>query len=118
MVLGVSDFSFDKAKISLGEDGDISVSIKDIEPHLTGTVYNKALIKINQNFKIILQDFILDAKIRIKSKQLSSGEYVPDAKFIGIPDIKFKTASNFMSFRFPFSVTKILYNLISPEVIK
>jgi hypothetical protein len=32
----------------------------------------------------------LDAKVKIKTKQLSSGEYVPDAEFIGIPDIKFK----------------------------
>ena len=90
MILGVSDFSLDKAKISLGEDGDISVRIEGIEPHLTGTVYNKALIKINKNFKITLQDFILDAKVRVKSRQLSSGEYAPDAEFIGIPDIKFK----------------------------
>jgi len=90
MVLGVSDFSLEKAKISLGEDGDISVNIKGIEPYLTGTVYNKALIKINTNFKITLQDFNLNAKVRIKSKQLSSVEYAPDAEFIGNPDIKFK----------------------------
>ena len=90
MVLGVSDFSLDKVKISLGEDGDISINIKDIEPHLTGIVYNEALIKINKNFKITLQDFILDAKVRIKSRQLSSSEYAPDAEFVGIPDIKFK----------------------------
>jgi hypothetical protein len=32
----------------------------------------------------------LDAKVRIKSKQLSSAEYAPDAEFIGDPDIKFK----------------------------
>ena len=90
MVLGVSDFSLDNVKISLGEDGDISINIKDIEPHLTGIVYNEALIKINKNFKITLQDFILDAKVRIKSRQLSSGEYAPDVEFVGIPDIKFK----------------------------
>ena len=90
MVLVVSNFSLDNAKISLGEDGDISISIKGIEPHLTGTVYSTTLIKINKNFKITLQEFILDAKVKIKSRQLSSGEYAPDAEFVGIPDIKFK----------------------------
>jgi len=90
MVFGISDFSLEKAKVSLGENGDISISIKDIEPHLTGTVHNEALIKINKDFKITLQDFVLDAKIGIKSKQLSSGEYVPNAEVIGNPEINFK----------------------------
>lgn len=90
MVLGISDFSLEKAKISLGEEGEINVNLNGIEPYLTGTAYNKALIKINKNFKITLQNFTLDAKIKIKSKQLTSGEFVPDAEFVGSPNIKFK----------------------------
>ena len=89
MVFGIPNFSTDKVDLSFGEDGLINIKLKNLEPYLTGTYHYKIIWEFSNNFKVILKDFSLDAQIRAKEKELSSGNYAPYAEFVGDPNMDF-----------------------------
>ena len=89
MVFGIPNFSVDKINLFFGEDGLINIKLNNLEPFLTGKVNYKIIKKFSNNFKVTLENFSLNAKIRIESIEFEPAKYRPDAEFVGDPDINF-----------------------------
>ena len=89
MVLGVDNFSMDKINLFFDDKGLINVNIKNIEPYVNGEVSIKLFFTLQMPFKVTLKNFNLSAKIKLKSKKLSDGEYAPDAEFASDPELNF-----------------------------
>ena len=90
MIFYVPNFSLDKIDLSFGNDGLINIKISNLSPYLTGTVtYSVIFTTVSNNFKVTLNNFYLNARIRIKSRQIASDQYAPDAEFVGDPELDF-----------------------------
>ena len=73
MVFYVPNFSVDKIDLSFGNDGLINIKISNLAPYLTGTVtYSVIFTTLSNNFKVTLNNFYLNAKVKIKSRQIAS----------------------------------------------
>jgi hypothetical protein len=71
------------------ENGLINLKLKNLEPYLTGTVHYTIIWDFSNDFKVTLKDFWLDAKIIVTTKEIAPGIYMPNAEFIGDPDMDF-----------------------------
>ena len=90
MIFYVPNFSLDKIDLSFGNDGLINIKISNLSPYLTGTVtYSVIFTTVSNNFKVTLNNFYLNAKLKIKSRQIASDQYAPDAEFVGDPELDF-----------------------------
>ena len=87
---GVPKFSMDMIKLEFLNNGILHLRIANCIPYFSSNYYPKILpFSIDNNFVAYFNNFVLDAKLRIKSKLLPGGGYGPDAEFIFGPDISF-----------------------------
>lgn len=89
MVFGIPNFSMDKMELFFDEEGLINLKLRNLEPYLTGTFHYTIIWDFSNDFKATFKDFWLDAKIRVKTKEIAPGIYVPDAEFVGDPEMDF-----------------------------
>ena len=89
LVFAIPNFSLDKMELFFDESGFVNLKLRNLEPILTGTVHYTIIWDFSNDFKITLKDFWLDAKIRITTKELAPGVYMPNAEFVSDPDMDF-----------------------------
>ena len=87
---GVPNFNMNMIKLEFLNNGILHLRIANCTPYFSGAYYYKILFFwSHNNFNADFNDFVLDTKLRIKSKLLPGGGYGPDAEFISGPDISF-----------------------------
>ena len=88
---GVPNFNLNMIKLEFLNNGILHLRIQNCTPYFSGSYHYKILWVINShnNFNAKFNDFVLDARIRIKSRHVSGGGYGPDIEFISGPDISF-----------------------------
>ena len=89
LVFAIPNFSLDKMELFFDEDGLINLKLRNLEPYLTGTYHYTIIWDFSNDFKVTLKDFWLDAKIRIKTKEIAPGIYMPDAELVSDPNMDF-----------------------------
>ena len=88
---GVPNFNANMIKLEFLNNGILHLRIENCTPYFSGSYHYKIfwLIKSHNNFNAQFNDFVLDARLRIKSKYVTGGGYRPDVEFISGPDISF-----------------------------
>ena len=91
-IFRIPNFNVNMVKLEILNGGIVHVRIGNCIPYLKGTYHYKLLwfIKRHRDFDAKFKNFVLDAKVRIKSRPVPGGGYGPDIDFISGPDIDFK----------------------------
>ena len=84
-------FNMNMVKLEILNDGIVHVRIENCVPFVKGIYrYKIIFIKGRKDIEAKFKNFVLDAKVRIKSRPVSGGGYGPDIDFISGPDMDFK----------------------------
>ena len=85
LVLSIMDFNLDQIKIQFTEKF-INITISGLKARVTGKVYiNKLFVVTNKDIEVKINEFSMNAKLKVYSKKDENGKLVPYANFTETP---------------------------------